>query len=124
MHVQKNIALIILGFWLLLVGVFFIEVYTYSVFHIVGFIEALENTSKEGEAKISKDEIRNLSLSNHERRMRDLMADLKKDSQEDELNQIMKGIYPIRECCMYEKSNVFLRFLFCIIDWANTTYYL
>lgn len=42
MHVQKNIALIILGFWLLLVGVFFSEVYTYSVFHNVGIIEALE----------------------------------------------------------------------------------
>lgn len=68
------------------------------------FIEALDNATKNGDGKISKDEIRNLSLSNHERRMRDL----KEDSQKDELDPLMKGIYTIREFCLAEKSNIFV----------------
>lgn len=68
------------------------------------FLEALDSASRNGDGKISKDEIRNLSLSNFERRMREL----KEDSQTDELDELMKGIYAVRQFCLDEKSNVFV----------------
>ncbi|MBP7060369.1 MAG: hypothetical protein KBA91_00125 [Candidatus Moranbacteria bacterium] len=68
------------------------------------FLEALDSATNNGDGKISKDIIRNLSLSNHER----IMRDLKEESQKDELDYLMKGIYTIREFCLSEKNNVFV----------------
>ena len=68
------------------------------------FLEALDNAIKHGDGRIGVDDIRNLSLSNHER----IMRDLKEESKKDELNVLMKGIYAIREFCFKEKSNIFV----------------
>ncbi len=68
------------------------------------FLEALDNATKSVDGKIGRDDIRNLSLSNHER----IMRDLKEESQKDELDPIIRGIYTIREFCLSEKSNVFV----------------
>lgn len=68
------------------------------------FLEALDNAAKSADGKIGRDDIRNLSLSNHERMMRDL----KEESQKDELDPLIRGIYTIREFCLTEKSNIFV----------------
>lgn len=68
------------------------------------FLEVLDNVTRSGDGRISKDDIRSLSLSNHER----IMRDLKEESQKDEIDPIMKGIYAIREFCLSEKNNIFV----------------
>lgn len=68
------------------------------------FLEAMNHVLDDPDSRISKDEIRNLSLSNHERRMREL----KEDSQKDEATFLIRGIYAIREFCFGEKSNIFV----------------
>lgn len=65
------------------------------------FLEALSQS--EGEA-VGKDEVRVLSRSNLERRI----EELKQDSQADEQDVLIAGIYVLREFCLSKKTNVFL----------------
>ena len=66
------------------------------------FIEMLDSSGETG--KIGKDEIRNMSLSNFERRI----EELKRDSQDSEQDSLMKGIYVLRQFCLEKKSNIFM----------------
>ncbi|MDH2357424.1 hypothetical protein QCM80_43780 [Bradyrhizobium sp. SSUT112] len=65
------------------------------------FLESMSQS--EGEA-VGKDEVRVLSRSNLERRI----EELKQDSQIDEQNVLIAGIYVLREFCLGKKTNVFL----------------
>ncbi|UGY21546.1 hypothetical protein HU675_0026360 [Bradyrhizobium septentrionale] len=65
------------------------------------FLEAMSQS--EGEA-VGKDEVRVLSRSNLERRI----EELKQDSQIDEQNVLIAGIYVLREFCLAKKTNIFL----------------
>lgn len=65
------------------------------------FIEILGDGA---ETKIGKDEVRILSKANFERRI----DELKQDSQDDEQDALLKGIYSIRAFCLRRKTNVFL----------------
>jgi hypothetical protein len=65
------------------------------------FLESMSQS--EGEA-VGKDEVRVLSRSNLERRI----EELKQDSQIDEQNVLIAGIYVLREFCLAKKTNVFL----------------
>lgn len=64
----------------------------------------LEILSEDPEQKIGKDEVRILSKNNFERRI----EELKQDSQSDEQDVLLRGIYAIREFCLDRKINVFL----------------
>lgn len=66
------------------------------------FIEALGPVMAMGE-RIGKDDIRQLSFSNFERKI----EDLKRDSQSGEQDVLLKGIYVIRQFCLDSKTNVF-----------------
>ena len=68
------------------------------------FLEALENAKRNADGRISKDEIRNLSFSTIERRIQEL----KNDSQDDEQNPLIRGIYAIRKFCTDSKHNIFV----------------
>jgi len=68
------------------------------------FLEALENAKRNADGRISKDEIRNLSFSTIERRIQEL----KSDSQDDEQNPLIRGIYAIRKFCTDSKHSVFM----------------
>lgn len=63
------------------------------------FLEVLSDSER-----IGKDEVRILSKSNLERRI----EELKQDSQDDEQDKLLKGIYAIREFCLEKKTNVFM----------------
>jgi hypothetical protein len=65
------------------------------------FLEAMSRG--EGEP-IGKDEVRVLSRSNLERRI----EELKQDSQGDEQDTLIAGIYVLREFCLNRKTNIFL----------------
>lgn len=67
------------------------------------FLEVLGEREKPGEDRIGKDEVRILSRSNFERRI----EELKQDSQGDEQDALLKGIYILREFCLEKKTNVF-----------------
>ncbi len=67
------------------------------------FIEMLDSSSGAAE-RIGKDEIRNMSLSNFERRI----EELKRDSQASEQDSLMRGIFVLREFCLHRKSNIFM----------------
>jgi hypothetical protein len=54
--------------------------------------------------RIGKDEVRILSQSNLERRI----EELKQDSQGDEQDSLLRGIYILREFCLAKKTNVFM----------------
>ena len=60
-------------------------------------------SQSEGEA-VGKDEVRVLSRSNLERRI----EELKQDSQIDEQDVLIAGIYVLRAFCLGKKTNVFL----------------
>jgi hypothetical protein len=64
------------------------------------FLEMLGGTK---DNRIGKDDVRFLSLSTLERRI----EDLKKDSQSDEQDNLLRGIHAIREFCLGSKNNVF-----------------
>lgn len=64
----------------------------------------LEILSEDQSQKIGKDEVRILSKNNFERRI----EELKHDSQSDEQDTLLGGIYAIREFCLSKKINVFL----------------
>jgi hypothetical protein len=65
------------------------------------FLEVLSSQERE---RIGKDEVRILSRSNLERRI----EELKQDSQGDEQDSLLRGIYILREFCLEKKTNVFL----------------
>lgn len=65
------------------------------------FIDVLGSAA---DIRIGKDEVRLLSKANFERRI----DELKQDSQYDEQDALLKGIYSIREFCLRRKTNVFL----------------
>jgi len=66
------------------------------------FLEVLDEV-QDGDGRIGKDDVRILSLSTFERRI----EDLKKDSQSDEQDALLKGIHAIRSFCLGNKNNVF-----------------
>ncbi len=67
------------------------------------FLEILGSVDAESGGKIGKDEVRILSRQNFERRI----EELKQDSKGDEQDDLLKGIYIIREFCLEKKTNVF-----------------
>ncbi|MBZ9566378.1 hypothetical protein [Modicisalibacter tunisiensis] len=66
------------------------------------FLEILPSVSQ-GDGKIGKDDVRISSRSNFERRI----EELKQDSQDQEQEGLLKGIYLIREFCLERKTNIF-----------------
>lgn len=64
------------------------------------FLDVVGNDSTQA---IGKDEVRILSKANFERRI----EELKQDSQGDEQDDLLKGIYIIRKFCLEKKSNIF-----------------
>ena len=68
------------------------------------FLEVLDSVQSAGPyAQIGKDEVRILSRSNFERRINEL----KQDSQGDEQDILIKGIYLLRQFCLEKQSNIF-----------------
>ncbi len=67
------------------------------------FKTASDNLSSDDE-RIGKDEVRVLSLSNLDRRIQELNS----DSQQEEQEALLKGIYTIRKFCIDKKNNIFL----------------
>jgi hypothetical protein len=68
------------------------------------FLEVLSNVQSQGDGRIGKDDIRILSLTNFERRI----EELKQDCQDDEQDNLLRGIYILREFCLEKKTNVFV----------------
>ncbi|MER2289333.1 hypothetical protein ABS770_13780 [Methylobacterium brachiatum] len=68
------------------------------------FLEALSEVGVGSGNKIGKDEVRLMSRPNFERKI----DELKQDSKGDEQDDLIKGIYTIREFCMEKKTNLFL----------------
>jgi hypothetical protein len=68
------------------------------------FLEVLSTVQTEGGDRIGKDEVRILSRSNFERRI----EELKQDSQDDEQDALLRGIYILREFCLQKKTNLFV----------------
>ena len=66
------------------------------------FLEALGPVMANG-SRIGKDDVRVLSFGNFERKI----EDLKRDSQRDEQDVLLKGIYVIRQFCLDFKTSVF-----------------
>lgn len=66
-------------------------------------LEVSSNTNGNEAQAIGKDEVRILSKSNLERRI----EELKQDSQGNEQDGLLKGIYVIRQFCLDKKSNIF-----------------
>jgi len=67
------------------------------------FLETLREVTSRGD-KIGKDDIRILSKTNFERKI----EELKQDSNGDEQDDLLKGIYIIREFCLEKRTNVFV----------------
>lgn len=68
------------------------------------FLEVLSNVQSQGDGRIGKDDVRILSLANFERRI----EELKQDSQDDEQDNLLRGIYILREFCFEKKTNLFV----------------
>ncbi|HEY5259885.1 MAG TPA: hypothetical protein VIJ46_04485, partial [Rhabdochlamydiaceae bacterium] len=68
------------------------------------FLEALSTVQAQGGDRIGKDEVRILSLANFERRI----EELKQDSQDDEQDNLLRGIYILREFCFEKETNLFV----------------
>ena len=68
------------------------------------FLEVLSNVQSQDGDRIGKDEVRILSLANFERRI----EELKQDSQDDEQDNLLRGIYILREFCFEKKTNLFV----------------
>src|SRR5262249_38722033 len=66
-------------------------------------LEAL-STKAAGEERIGKDDVRILSLTVLQRRI----EELKVDSEQQDQDALIKGIYAIRKFCVDRKTNVFL----------------
>ena len=68
------------------------------------FLEALTKVNVEDEkTRIGKDDIRLLSFSNFERKI----EELKRDSQRDDQDILVKGIYVIRRFCLDRQTSIF-----------------
>ena len=68
------------------------------------FLEVLANVQSSDGDRIGKDDVRILSLANFERRI----EELKQDSQDDEQDNLLRGIYILREFCFEKKTNLFV----------------
>jgi energy-coupling factor transporter ATP-binding protein EcfA2 len=68
------------------------------------FLDAHTNAKDTGDGKIGKDTMRLLSLETFENRIRDL----KRDSQADQQDMLLRGIYAIREFCFTNRTNAFV----------------
>jgi hypothetical protein len=68
------------------------------------FLEILGSVDAENGGRIGKDEVRILSRANFERRI----EELKQDSKGEEQDELLKGIYIIREFCLERETNVFV----------------
>jgi hypothetical protein len=68
------------------------------------FLTALSDVDPSHGGQIGKDEVRIMSLANFERRI----EESKQDSKVDEQDDLLKGIYAIREFCLGRKTNLFL----------------
>jgi len=69
------------------------------------FLEVLASTrSNGGDGRIGKDDVRILSRSNFERRI----EELKQDSEGNEQDILIRGIYVLRKFCIVKRTNVFL----------------
>jgi hypothetical protein len=68
------------------------------------FLEVLGIVKSQGGDRIGKDDVRILSRSNFERRI----DELKQDSEGGEQDELMRGIYALREFCLKRQSNVFM----------------
>jgi hypothetical protein len=67
------------------------------------FLEVLSEVSSHG-GRIGKDDVRILSRANFERKI----EELKQDSKADEQDDLLKGIYIIRQFCLEKRTNVFV----------------
>lgn len=67
------------------------------------FLEVLSSVDVTKGGRIGKDDVRILSRSNFERKI----EELKQDSKGDEQDDLLKGIYTIREFCLEKKTNIF-----------------
>ena len=68
------------------------------------FLQVLSDVGASRGVRIGKDEVRILSRANFERKI----DELKQDSKGDEQDDLLKGIYIIREFCLDRKTNLFL----------------
>jgi hypothetical protein len=68
------------------------------------FLQLLSDVDAEDGGKIGKDEVRIASRTNFERKI----EELKQDSQGAEQDDLLRGIYAIREFCLDKKTNVFV----------------
>jgi hypothetical protein len=68
------------------------------------FLSALSDVDPIRGGQIGKDEVRIMSRANFERRIEELKQDSKLDEQDD----LLKGIYAIREFCLDKQSNIFV----------------
>lgn len=68
------------------------------------FLEVLEDVQANGDGRIGKDDVRNLSRANFERRI----EELKHDAQAGDQETLIKGIYVLREFCLKRQTNVFM----------------
>lgn len=68
------------------------------------FLEVLSDVDASKGEKIGKDEVRILSRANFERKI----DELKQDSKGDEQDDLLKGIYTMREFCLEKKTNLFV----------------
>jgi hypothetical protein len=68
------------------------------------FLEVLSEVRVAGGDKIGKDDVRILSRANFERRI----EELKSDSEGQEQDVLLRGIYVLREFCLNRQTNVFL----------------
>jgi hypothetical protein len=68
------------------------------------FLEALSDVDPAHGGRIGKDDVRILSRANFERKI----EELKQDSKDDEQDDLLRGIYAIREFCLEKKTNLFV----------------
>lgn len=67
------------------------------------FLEALSQVKGNEDPRIGKDDVRVLSRKNFERKV----DDLQRDSEVGEKDDLLKGIYAVREFCLQKKTSVF-----------------
>lgn len=70
------------------------------------FLEVLSNLDVAKGENIGKDDVRILSRANFERKIEELKQ--VQDSKGDEQDDLLKGIYAIREFCLEKRTNLFV----------------
>jgi hypothetical protein len=68
------------------------------------FLQVLSDVHASHSDRIGKDDVRILSRANFERKI----EELKQDSKGDEQDDLLRGIYTIREFCLEKKTNLFV----------------